>query len=1025
MKRQIAFVAALVMLVTTVFSGSVFAADSFSDVAEDNRYRTAIITLSKLGVIDGYDDGTFKPEGEITRAEFTKMLISALGYGSNTAVPTEFDDTNGHWAASFIKTAYDLGIVNGTGERTFEPENPVTYEQAMKMLVCTLGYEGTAIANGGYPNGYLTAGASIDLDENISGQGNSDPARRQVVAQLVYNALEVPFMTRDITGTWSESDETLLEDHLGVIKVQGMLTGVEDSTTNDCDVKLNMKQISVRPTSGSDRRTVVINIGDYEEYSAGELAKMLGNEMTFFYSQGLGDDDRQLRIIDNETTKNESTTVSYKNFLRFNGTSFEYADGASRKTLKMGDDLTVIYNGQAVTKDNLPLDIASRYEDNAKETASSISELLSLWLGGDTAYNIRGEATFTDSGADGTTDIITINNYQTIVAYKAPTTSDYRLQDSLKTGVSENLDPNDVNKKIYIEKDGREIEPTGIRAKDVVSYTKSLDGSVLNLYVVSEKVTGTVNSIDMTNQTITIGNTEYDLGEDCIDYIQEKEGRTLTSGVSGTFYLDKLNTVVYGTLQEAEEEPYGYIGTVNEDYNEGVLYITAYIPSKSTSSAAIYSLADNARINGKTISDYSEAMTILASHSEFANPDVYADDLYLTGAPEHTEYSQPARIEVSGNEITSIYTIDEESSSQNEDPTKLVRYKELYNYYYTGSSFKKSSSGSVDFSVNSSTTVLYVPRDRSARSEYSRKTVSNAFTSGDYYWVEAYDVNQSNVASLVILYGENAQLNEVKSTTPFSIVSDFSEEYDPDEDMTTTALEVYEGASTSTKSWAAASDDIVADVEIGDVIQFDYDDNNKIQNVYTRIKYSDIENVLSNDGGVDVSYEDGTERTEIYNWNEAIEPTRENWWQKFMFDFRYPSSKTSDSGDEMYTSTALGKVPISRVCVYNVYQLLGDSDDSINRMYLTKEGFDPETGELRSSDVLQYDEVTVSSSTKVLRMEELPGGMTFSPYAPDTTTELTVRDLKDAAHYGQECSKVIVCTRYGGAQLIVVLPESL
>ncbi len=1023
MKRQISFVAALIMIITTVFSGNVFAADSFSDVQDDNRYREAIITLSKLGVIDGYDDGTFKPEEKITRAEFTKMLITALGYENNTALPTEFDDTTDHWAATFIKTAYDMGIINGTGERTFEPDNPVTYEQALKMLVCTLGYEVNATSQGGYPNGYITVANTLDLCDNVTGQANSDPAFRQVIAQVVYNSLEVPFLEKNATGSWSQSDQTLLEDHLGVVKVRGILTGVEDSTTNDCDVTLNMNQLAVRPTSGTDRSTVVINLGSYTDHTIGEISRMLGNEMTFYYSQGVSDDDKALKIIDDETISNSATTVTYKDFLGYSGGSFQYADGTAKKTLRIDDSATIIYNGQAVLENQLPIDIESRYEDNVTETASTMGDLLGLWIGTDTAYNIRGEVTFTDSGDDGTIDIVTINDYDTMLAYRSPTTSNYRLQDALRTGDYITLDPNDINKKIYIERDGKEIAATAIRANDVVSYTESLDGSILNLYVISETVSGTVNSIDQTNQTITIGNTEYDLGEECIEYIQNKEGRTLTSGVSGTFYLDKLNAVVYGTLEEVAVDPYAYIAGVSEDFNENTLYITAYIPSISSGSASTYKLADNARLNGTRISQYSEVMTALSELSGYANADVDMEGIYLSGSAENTEYSQPVRLKVSNNEITEIYTIDESVTTQNEDPTKLARYRQLADYYYSGSSFKEDSSSSVAFTVNSSTTVIYVPRDRSDKSGYTRKTVSNAFTSDQNYWVEAYDVNQSNVASLVIVYGEDAQLNEVKNTTDYSVVAGMSTQYDEDEDQTVTALDVYAGSATSTKSWSAANDGIVEGVEVGDIIQFDYDDENKIQNVYTRIKYSDVEDVLNNTEGTEVEYSDGTVRTEIYNWNTAIEPTMENWWQDFMFDFRYPSSRTEDEGDEMYTSSTVGTVPISRVAVYNVYQLVEDDNGNIDRMYLTKEGFDAETGELRSGDAIQFDEIRLSSSTRILRMENLPSGLTFSPYALDSSENITARDLKDARYYGQECSKVMVCTRYGSAVLVIVLPE--
>ena len=66
------------MTLSVICQTSVFAA--FSDVGDDNTYKDAITTLTKLKVIDGYEDGTFKPDGQITRAEFTKLIVFILGY---------------------------------------------------------------------------------------------------------------------------------------------------------------------------------------------------------------------------------------------------------------------------------------------------------------------------------------------------------------------------------------------------------------------------------------------------------------------------------------------------------------------------------------------------------------------------------------------------------------------------------------------------------------------------------------------------------------------------------------------------------------------------------------------------------------------------------------------------------------------------------------------------------------------------------------------------------------------------------
>jgi len=129
------------------FSMQVFALE-FPDVTEDNKNGEAIDVLSSLGIIKGYDDGQFKPDKEVTRAELTSLLMRLLNLsitGTTVADSGYTDVANNHWAVYDIKTASSMGIIKGFGDGNFGPEASVTFEQAVKMVVCMLGYESVAI----------------------------------------------------------------------------------------------------------------------------------------------------------------------------------------------------------------------------------------------------------------------------------------------------------------------------------------------------------------------------------------------------------------------------------------------------------------------------------------------------------------------------------------------------------------------------------------------------------------------------------------------------------------------------------------------------------------------------------------------------------------------------------------------------------------------------------------------------------------------------------------------------------------
>lgn len=89
--------------------------------------------LVSLGAISGYPDGTFKPDSQITRGEFAKVLVKAFKLEQKSG--KVFADTTGHWAKDYIATAAASGIVNGYSETTFGPDDLITREQAAAMIV--------------------------------------------------------------------------------------------------------------------------------------------------------------------------------------------------------------------------------------------------------------------------------------------------------------------------------------------------------------------------------------------------------------------------------------------------------------------------------------------------------------------------------------------------------------------------------------------------------------------------------------------------------------------------------------------------------------------------------------------------------------------------------------------------------------------------------------------------------------------------------------------------------------------------
>ena len=106
----------------------------FTDIA-GHWAEESIKELSKYGVLAGYADGTFRPGFGITRAEFTKLMVSCLGYENYVVEEANvYEDTADHWAKDYISIATEIGIVSGIGDNLFAPDVIITREQVAAVI---------------------------------------------------------------------------------------------------------------------------------------------------------------------------------------------------------------------------------------------------------------------------------------------------------------------------------------------------------------------------------------------------------------------------------------------------------------------------------------------------------------------------------------------------------------------------------------------------------------------------------------------------------------------------------------------------------------------------------------------------------------------------------------------------------------------------------------------------------------------------------------------------------------------------
>lgn len=523
LKKVISSVAALTMVASSV---AAFAVD-FPDVESTASYAQAVQELSALDVISGYDDGTFGPDKLVTRAEITKMIVDALAERSSAEASTEstkFADVSAdHWAKGYINQGVADGFIAGMSDTEFDPDANVTYVQAQKMLVSAIGYETYAQAQGGWPTGYKTYAASLDITKGISGITDSTELTRAQVAQMIDNAMDAPLCViaswktewngtktpnlevRD--GKEGRAYETLFTEKHDAYKVYGRVT--ETSKTGSVDT--DKVTFQVEKADNFDDEEVKADSPVSEDMYIGDSK---ADNYLRTYSQALiqkNDDDEYTILSIAAAAANKSVTVASEDFDENKSTDealYFFPAGTTKGSTKYQLDTT---NGVTIYI-------------NGVESSKSIAELRDYLDKNETAsVTLQKE---TETGSTSTSakyNTIMVSSYVTaIVDEVIDKTNETSVNfDTYSSGIQAKMTVNkdDDNYTYSFKLDGKEIEATDLQQNDVLNISYDTTGAFKDSsfydVIVTRNVVDSVKctSINDSKGEYTIGGTKYKAAE--------------------------------------------------------------------------------------------------------------------------------------------------------------------------------------------------------------------------------------------------------------------------------------------------------------------------------------------------------------------------------------------------------------------------------------------------------------------------------------------------------------------------------
>ena len=539
---------------------------AFSDQSKIKNTE-AVDACTALNIIGGYPDGSFKPEGNITRAEVTKMICVALNGGKNPAVSTNstptFSDVrnnaNAAWAEGYIESCAAQGIVSGVGGGKFAPNGNVTGVQLAKMLLVSLGYksENEGFTGNAWATNVNMRAAQKGLYKGLETMDTAAAITRDNAAQMVWNALqayEVEYKTTlttdskgQLTSQITVQDKvvgatndkiTMLEDKYDVDKLEAVVVANEYGALDGNVLKEGKTQLKVTTVNDDDwkydpdNKNAVNYSGTYDVTTSLDL---LGKKVILFAKDKktvvgsliASTDNAVVTTTEEKTCKETYDLADDADITIVPGTtkvSANYGKATTLASFNKNDD-TTDYNraGQALT-----------IIDNDDDGNADYIIQVSYRLGEVTKYSTSGKGSITVKTADGNK---VYNDSSDVVGFSDVAKDDYVI-------VTE------IGGKLYVNK-AKTV--TGKLTAYKTNDSLTVDGTKYT-------VAGVLNSKD----NATIDTDEFNAAG--------TYGTSSTLNKDATFYLDNNGYVVAVSSSTGTSDDFAFVwgidrGKFNGDYS--------------------------------------------------------------------------------------------------------------------------------------------------------------------------------------------------------------------------------------------------------------------------------------------------------------------------------------------------------------------------------------------------------------------------------------------------------------------------
>ncbi|WNC16987.1 S-layer homology domain-containing protein [Brevibacillus brevis] len=460
-----------------------------SDISQ-NANKDAILKLNYAGVLKGYTDGTFKPDKEVTRAEFAKIAVLAMGYTDEQANllkgTTVFKDLPAsHWATGYINLAVSQGIIKGYPDGTFKPNNNVKIAEALTVYVQGLKISVNPPSSGEWYYPYLLAADKAGIYE--AKETPTIAAKRDIVAKYTDRFMETPVYAN---GAYYD----------------------KNGNANGTVKKLPVVKGTVASYDKSAKKVKLV--GQSSDIAIADNAQVYGNIVTGAQIEYIAKNGK-IAFLTVSTADSNIVEGVVKTSLNF---TTAVGDEKKFKAIVNGKEVVLeVENGVSVSRSQIGQKFVAVLDEDGKVASITFSKNTTAGIV-EKVSSVSGSSAKKEIKVGGTT---------------------YTLASSAT-----------VKEKSHPQAKEASSSFSSIEKGDLVELTLDVDGKVTAVTITKLSTTGTIR-VDANDNTITLDGVEYDVLEDTELYVDEDEVTELDDLKNGQMAI--LTFDENGSLTKVEQ----------------------------------------------------------------------------------------------------------------------------------------------------------------------------------------------------------------------------------------------------------------------------------------------------------------------------------------------------------------------------------------------------------------------------------------------------------------------------------------